>query len=388
MSRPDAELLASVEAVYDTVLDASKWGEALDRTATMAGAHGTMLMVSDPLMQELQISVMSTRIGAAEARTYVATQLSQDELRWDEALAEVPALTVLHDTAIWPNRAAYEAMPSVKWLRSWHLHHRSAVRLCAHGGWKDTVAAVYPEGRGGMTARESRRLAPLLPHLARAVEIRRPFTLLKTRYQAILSMLDHLGIGILVLLDDDHILLANAEAERILEAGDGLRRRSDGRLAMPVGRGNDLQPTLQRALSNVRSGLNQDGTTVYLRRGRDVDPYVLDVAAFRESGDELGEPVSGTLVCVIDPEHRSVISIRGLAQVYGLTDAEAAVCALMGDGRSTREIADLRGVAIDTVKAQGKAIFRKTHCGNRVELVRRALSIAPPLLDARGRRDD
>jgi DNA-binding CsgD family transcriptional regulator len=239
-----------------------------------------------------------------------------------------------------------------------------------------------------MTAREARRLAPLLPHLARATEIRRPFALLKSRYHAILKMLDHLGIGVLVLLDDDHILLENAEVQRILDAGDGFRRRADGRLAIPSADAGELQPTLSQVLAELRAGTRQDGATVYLRRRREAEPYVIDVTAFRESGAELGSPVSGALLLVIDPERRSVISTRGLARVYGLTDAEAAVCELLGAGHSTREIADIRGVSIETVKAQSKAILRKTLCANRIELVRRALSIAPPLLDDRGRRED
>lgn len=384
MSHPDAELLASIEAIYDTVLDASRWGEALDRTAARAGAYGSMLMVSDGLIDALQIQATSSRIAPHDARSYLQSQLSDEELRWDRALDDVPALTVLHDTAIWPDRAGYEAMPSVAWLHEWKLHHRSAVRLCDHGGWKGTIATLYPEGRGVMTAREERELAPLLPHLARATEIRRPFTLLKMRYRAILTMLDKLGIGVVVLLDDDHILLANDEAERILEAADGLRRRSDGRLGMATNR----DEALPRAIHEVRSGANADGATVYLQRGPDHEPYVVDVVAFRESGAELGEALAGVLVCIIDPEHHALISTRGLARVYGLTDAEAQVCALLGDGRSAREIAEIRGVSLDTVKSQRKAILRKTRCADRLALVRRAQSIAPPLLDGRGRRED
>ena len=383
MGRLDEELIASIDVIYDTVLDASRWSEVLDRAAHAAGAFGTMLVVSDHVMRDLQVHVTSSSIAGHDAQTYVATQLHQDELLWDQALDQVPALTVLQDTDIWPDREGYAAMESVKWLRSWKLHHRSAARLCAHGGWRDSIAAVYPEGRAGMNAEERARLGPLLPHLARALEIRRPFTLLKSRYQAILTMLDRLGIGVVVVLDDDQILLANNEAERILDVGDGLRRRADGKLAVAVG-----GEALFAALGALRSGANPDGSTVYLGRGALADPYVVDVAAFREGGDELGAPVTGALVCIVDPEHRAVISTRGLAEVYGLTDAETAVCALMGEGYSTREIADIRGVTPDTVKSQGKAIFRKTLCSNRIELVHRALSIAPPLLDARGRRDD
>ncbi len=89
----------------------------------------------------------------------------------------------------------------------------------------------------------------------------------------------------------------------------------------------------------------------------------------------------------VDPERRDVISTHGLDRVYGLTAAESAVCASMAEGLSNMEIADQRGVSLETVRAQTKAILRKTRCASRVELIHRALSIAPPLLDEDGRRD-
>ena len=387
MDRLQAEFLENTDAIYATVLDASKWPEVLERAARTVGAFGSMLMVTDQVMPDLEITVLSERIADEEAQTYVRSQLSSDELYWVGALDQVPALTVLSDEQIWPEREEYDAMPSVDWLRSWNLYHRCAVRLCAHGGWRDTIATVYSSDRSGMTKDEGGRLDSLLPHMARAMEIRRPFALLKSRYRAILSVLDRLGIGVLVLLDDDHILLANNEAERILDAGDGLRRGLDGKLAIPQ-RFSSCPPmsTLRGALAEVRSGRAPEGTTLYIDRENGFDPYVIDIAVFHENGIELGSPITATLLCMIDPERRDVISTRGLEQIYGLTAAESAVCSLMGAGHSNREIADIRGVHLDTVKSQTKAIYRKTLCANRIELVQRALSIAPPLLDSTGRR--
>ena len=51
-----------------------------------------------------------------------------------------------------------------------------------------------------------------------------------------------------------------------------------------------------------------------------------------------------------------------------------------------REIADSRSVSLDTVKSQSRSIYGKTMTRNRRELVQRAQSIAPPLLDRAGRR--
>jgi DNA-binding CsgD family transcriptional regulator len=57
-------------------------------------------------------------------------------------------------------------------------------------------------------------------------------------------------------------------------------------------------------------------------------------------------------------------------------------------GMTLQEIADGRGVSVDTVKSQVRAIYTKTRTRNRAELVRRALSVSPPLVDRNGKRVD
>ena len=53
-----------------------------------------------------------------------------------------------------------------------------------------------------------------------------------------------------------------------------------------------------------------------------------------------------------------------------LTTAEAAVVELLCDGRTRVEIAQLRGVSVNTVKSQIRQIFRKLNVDTRVALVR------------------
>ena len=386
MAELDKDLLAGIDSIYATVLDAGRWPEALERFAGAGGAFGAMLMVSDAHQRELEMNVLSERIGSAEAQAYVKGHLSRDELQWDVALDGVPPCTMLTDEQIWPDRDAYDSMESVRWLRSWNFYHRSAARLCGHQAWRDNVAIIHTLDRPATSPAECERLGLLLPHLARAVEIRRPFTLLKKRYQVILSVLDRLGMGVLLALDDGHILLANAEAERVLDARDGPRRTLDGRFAIPESAGTATQrAALRRALAALRADDEPAGGAFELGRSPDREPYVIELSWVRGDADELGEPIGAALVCLIDPERSDMVSTDALGRVYGLTAAERGVCALITEGHSNAEIAEMRGVSIETVRAQSKAIYRKTRCASRLELVRRALTISPPIL---GRGDD
>jgi len=113
---------------------------------------------------------------------------------------------------------------------------------------------------------------------------------------------------------------------------------------------------------------------------------VADLAPLRDPGDEMGSAFSGVLVTLIDPEHREMVSIDGLARNYDLTPVETLVCRMLAQGLTLREIAEERSVSLDTVKSQARAVYGKTQTRNRSELVRRALSIVPPLLDRGGKR--
>jgi DNA-binding CsgD family transcriptional regulator len=54
-----------------------------------------------------------------------------------------------------------------------------------------------------------------------------------------------------------------------------------------------------------------------------------------------------------------------------LTAAEAAVAERLCDGRTLAQIAQLRGVSVNTIKSQVRQIFRKLEVESRVALVRR-----------------
>jgi DNA-binding NarL/FixJ family response regulator len=207
------------------------------------------------------------------------------------------------------------------------------------------------------------------------------------RFGSVLAMLDRLGIGVLIVREQSEIIVANQEAERILDAKDGVRRDARARLvADDAASAAQLGAAVRRALRAARLEAKDGCRTIELPRRTGAEPYLVDVVPFRDEGDEMGAVFSGVLLLLIDPDHREMISIQGLSESYGLTPTETLVCRMITQGMTLREIADARRVGLDTVKSQSRAIYTKTQTRNRRGLVRRALSIVPPLLDRDGRR--
>ena len=381
------QTLQTLGVLYETAFGTERWPHALDAIARLIGGNGALLFVTDAAPSDLQIAAMSSRYEAADAHRYLTSLTDGDELRWVHVLDAVPPRTLKTDLEVWPDRDAYDAMASVRFMRSMNLYHRVGVRPCAHGGWQDALTILFNEPHGGITAAEAERLMLLVPHVARAIEQQRPFKLLQSRFNAVLSVLNRLGMGVLILNDTGTIVVANDEGERVLGAADGLLRSPNSHITTADdATAIQLDAMLRHTARAARLEQPQPPGSLQVPRLTRGEHYMVEIAPFRDDGGEMGSPFVGVLMLIVDPDHRDMVAVDGLVKSYGLTPTETQVCGMIARGMTLREIADSRSVSLDTVKSQSRSIYGKTMTRNRRELVQRAQSIAPPLLDRAGRR--
>jgi len=74
-----------------------------------------------------------------------------------------------------------------------------------------------------------------------------------------------------------------------------------------------------------------------------------------------------------------------LQGLYDLTPAEAEILRLLAEGRSLEEVAQQRGITMNTVRSQLKQVFAKTDTRRQGELVRLVLTGVASLGDEGGR---
>ncbi len=96
--------------------------------------------------------------------------------------------------------------------------------------WRDTLVVHFDEKLDHIPVRSVRDIQLILPHVAKSVELARAFEKLKEQYQAVLSALDHVEIGLCVAQQGGAIVVKNAEADRILTEHDGIRLSDNGKL--------------------------------------------------------------------------------------------------------------------------------------------------------------
>lgn len=83
------------------------------------------------------------------------------------------------------------------------------------------------------------------------------------------------------------------------------------------------------------------------------------------------------LVIISDTRQMAVTAAGRMRDMYGLTVAESVLVAELAEGKSVREIPELRAVAVSTLRTQLMAAFTKTGVRRQAELIPLVAALAP-----------
>jgi len=228
-------------------------------------------------------------------------------------------------------------------------------------------------------------LALLVPHLARGYRIHCGLGDARHEQDALREVLDRFPAGVILLDKDSRAVLSNRSADHILALADGIRL-DRGRPRLEDAR-QDRE--FQRLLDEV--------VQVRAVRGRS---YGKTMSVLRPSGRRsfastlmpLLAPPPGTnpreavaIFFVADPEGSQISTASVLEGLYDLTPAEAELLRLLAEGHSLEEVAQKRGVTMNTARSQLKQVFAKTETRRQGELVRLVLTGVASIGDDGGR---
>lgn len=173
-------------------------------------------------------------------------------------------------------------------------------------------------------------------------------------------VLDAMSSGFLIVNGRMQVQFANQTARRIIEEKDGL--------TVPAGQ---LRTSVQRATRQLKQAVRDvlaktarnGAVTVAKEFGR---PLLLQVFPF-SAGDAGDDPA--VAIFVLDPERRPSLDQKVVAELYGLTPAEARLATAIAEGKRLEEIADTFSVSQTTVSFHLQNLFRKTQTSRQSDLV-------------------
>lgn len=382
--------LELISRIYNAALDQTAWTGILDNVAAQCGARGCAIGLADTNSPEVQIQVGNSLYSKGFLEEY-NRRFQAENVNEYEHLRRHPAYRMLRDTEILcGEEVPARERPTLKYLyEQFGIAHRAAARLNRDGAWIGGLTLQHLERHGPMTQAEATVADLLAPHVAKAIELTRPFAILKSRFQAVMAALDRFHIGVFILSPKGHIILRNREADRILDLKDGL---SLDRSGQPVPVRETERIVLRDAISKVAATAGAEAdraeTLLALPRLSGGDPFLAEVAPIRDRGVELDGGFTGAMMFVIDPMRTDVVSTEGIQALYNLTGAESDTCRLVAEGLGTDDIADERNLTRETVRTYVKRILEKTGTKNRAQLVRLALTVNLPIDKLDGGADE
>jgi len=374
-----------ISDIYDLPLQPERWVGVFDDFAREIGAAGVTLQVFDPLhemhrmeivssifhsISEDSVAIYEKKYKQSDSAVYQALEKCRDsELRADFELSGIE------------EKDRDNAMPAVGWMRNnFNVDHRAACRLSLHGAWSDIFALQFSAERGAITSEEKAWAGFFIPHWSRVVEMHRTFHALKSRFDAVLGVLDRLHVGICLLSGYGEVVLVNEEARRIADLNDGFSIDKGG---VPKAGVNRERGYLPQAIDGALRTAKGTGAFIPLpfavQRRSGGDPFLIEVMPLRDGNCKLDAGFSGALLLIIDPMKTDVISTEGMAKIYQLTGAESEICRMLAIGMETDDVADARNISRETVRTHVKRILDKTGTKNRVQLVRLAHKVNLPV---------
>lgn len=222
------------------------------------------------------------------------------------------------------------------------------------------------------------RMPIVLKIMERSIELQRIFDTLRARYRAALSVLDNLGLGIVLVTDKGEIILSNTEAQRIFDLSDGIHIGRDNRLSCDDPEYSAQLQALASA-AGAAAAIPSAPAILTIPRPSGHFDFVVSTGAIHDSLAELDPGLNCGVIVVIDPLRPIPLDVRGAAALGKLTPAETEIASALVAGLSASEIATSRDTSLHTIRTQLKTLSAKLRCNSQADIIRLAAATRLPL---------
>jgi DNA-binding CsgD family transcriptional regulator len=358
-----SEDIALVAAIYDAIIDPSRWDEVVTGIV-----EATQSFSGNLLVQQADAGSLTAlyNVDPAIAEAYAQTYHKDDPLRtpaWSIAPGEVRDCSYTRTDTFKASAYYDEFVRPQGWV---NLVAAGLVRQ--PNAFALLVLTRSPEAVL-VEPKEWYLLETLVPHLQRAAAIHS--LLARTRATAN-SLYAAAGLAVFVLTENCRVLFANPKAEDLVRRQMGLRYER-GQLAAATPALTQRLQALARAGSWPGSGQGDIGGTIELSRGENCPPllaHVIPLAASRAAAVfDIDRPAAA--VFVVDPAAGCGGQIERFAANFGLTGAETRVLAEIIGGDGLLAAATKLNITEATARSHANRILAKTGTRRQTQLIRR-----------------
>jgi DNA-binding CsgD family transcriptional regulator len=373
LSEQDAQQL--LFRIYET--GSGDWAPLLDEIMQFLAGNAIALIYHD-FSHNLGSILLARGYNQEYLSTYTSYHASRNVWLARERDYRSPGTIHIGEQLV-PEQELVRSRFYTEWLRPQDLHHRLCAVLSREEATVVFLEVLRSQESVGFDEHDVERCRLLLPHLQRALRMRRRLADLEVERDAALRVLDQLPWGVVFVDEHRNRLAANRHADEILIAGDGLTARGNVLRADLADETARLERLLNSALDRTGRQRSSAGGTLSITRPSGAHPLSVVVVPLNIEMETFGERGPIAAIFVTDPDSPLDPHEQHLRELYALTAGEARLASLLLQGKSVEEAAAVMGITVNTARTRLKRIYNKTGVRRQPELVRRLLLGLPRL---------
>jgi DNA-binding CsgD family transcriptional regulator len=371
------EAASIIGDIYDAALDPAAWDQIGAELCRACDATSFLLVQQN--REHRNVTLLKTNWPAEPVADYAAYFYKVD--CWmDEALRQ-PAMTPLIGDQFLPDQDFIKSEVYDHFARFLDVRHLLAEWAVTEDGSHCSLGLHHSGRIGAFDAAQARLLGTLFPHVLRSIHLGASLRNARREDTVCEIALNELGTGIVVVDQHGVVVLANRAAEAMAAARDGFALaagRKDPAVAAATPQDTKrLRHLIARAAPDAArsaAGGAMRLNSVTGRRG-----YAVSVSPLPRAARGL-HPGTAPLVLLLIRDLNLPVRPpeRQLAELFGLTPAEARLVASLAQGMTRADYAATAGISALTVKTHMSRAFAKLGVSRESELVRLVLSLSRP----------
>jgi DNA-binding CsgD family transcriptional regulator len=371
----EEKLIALIDLIYEAALDNDLWPRVLRKIADAAGTVQAGMASADRNADI--VTAIAPRCDPNLLTLWREYWAVRDPF-FSRAILRPAGEIYTLDEIISREEFAATAVFREVWQRANCSLATAASNLVAEENFSALIGISNTPGQDFLSQEQLRLFKIITRHVGRSVRVSRELWKLDLTNLVADEQFEVLPDGAMLVDAFCRVVLANAAATQMLDAGDGMTIHN-GRVTIP-----NAQDALQRLVASCARAapdLDGPGGELDVARNLPLSPIKMTVAPLRSRIElpdipwtNVGPPAA--IVTIADPDLDRQRRTEKLRRLFGLTNAEAALAVeiMKGDGR--RAAAQRCGITDGTAKTHLAHIFEKTRTRRQAELIRLLLSAA------------
>ncbi|WP_421620790.1 helix-turn-helix transcriptional regulator [Alkalilimnicola ehrlichii] len=360
-----------VEMLYTAATSSLGWDEFLQAVVEASDSRSARMLVLNADADQVTSSVQ-WQIDPGYHQRYVDYYVNT--CPWRPELRQKPPgrLYSTYTDFSCPQPDYYRTEFFHDWAGPQDIHHGACGTFYRDGDQTLQLLVQRTRRQGPYLAQDMRLLNGLIPHLQRAAMIQRQIVACEGLNRSVSVAARLAPLPFLLFDEQARVVHLEPAAEALIHQDSRLHLNHD-RLTLGVPhQGPRLNHLIRQAVRAAQGHAWATAGGLIHLEARGVRPLNLLVAPLPPEAKafHLCPYPAHAALFLHDPAQTRQVDQGLLAELHGLTEAEARVAAELVTGASPGQVAELLGVTDHTVRTQLKAVFRKMRVSRQADLVR------------------